>query len=175
MRVEWRLSFSSVMEQLKSCPCSSKQPPLTFVPATLIKLCGWKKKSWEVSSKIGKGLLEKGDWIGEKREGERVVWSKNDPNSGYSCMKLSEWEKGRGSYVQRVGRLWEGKEYYENTLYENLILQERKKGAKEMGGFNPTLTEWNGVRERLDTSTSLISIKIFLLFTQADKQRTTLM
>lgn len=77
--------------------------------------------------------------------------------------------------MQRVGKLWEGKEYYENTLYENLILQERKKGAKEVRGFNPTLTESNGVRERLDTSTSLISIKIFLLFTQADKQRTILM
>lgn len=132
MRVEWRLSFSSVMEQLKSCPCSSKQPPLMFVPATLIKLYGWKqtnKQKLRSFIKIGKGLLEKGDRIGEKREGERVVWSKNDPNSGYSCMKLSEWEKGRGSYVQRVGRLWEGKEYYENTLYENLILQERVKGS----------------------------------------------
>lgn len=77
--------------------------------------------------------------------------------------------------MQRVGRLCEGKEYYENTLYKNLILQERKKGAKEVRGFNPILTESNGVRERLDTSTSLISIKIFLLFTQADKQRTILM
>lgn len=37
--------------------------------------------------------------------------------------------------MQRVGRLWEGKEYYENTLYENLILKEREKGGKGNGRF----------------------------------------
>lgn len=45
-----------------------------------------------------------------------------------------------------------------------------------MVGFDLKLTEWKAhVQDSMDMSTSLITIKVFLLFTQVDKEKMSLM